>query len=90
MIDDQTQRNYDDANNYGRHAVTPYVHTLIVHHKETFENLFGSVEIYPVSMSDMLVILHILRSCMIVPNRGPTFGLKQSFLLHLALRPLFP
>lgn len=58
--------------------MAPNVDTLIVDHKETFKDLLGSVEVDSVTMSNVLIIFHVMRSCMIVANGGSSFFLKDS------------
>ncbi len=50
--------------------MTPNVHALIVEHEKTSKDLFGSVEVYTVSMCDVLVVLHVPRSCVIAADSG--------------------
>lgn len=75
-IYDQGEGDYDDADYHGWDEVAPNIHALIVDHEKTFEDLLRCVKVYPVAMGDMFIVLHILWSCMIVTNCGPSFGLK--------------
>jgi hypothetical protein len=65
--------------------MTPDVHALIVDHKKTFEDLFRIIKIDPVPMSNMLIVFHVFRSCVIV-----TYGsLWRGLSIYLIFRGLF-
>lgn len=68
MIHNQGEWYYSNADDDCRHTMTPDVDTLVMDHKKTLENLFWTVKIYPVSMGNVFVVFHILRSCVIVTN----------------------
>lgn len=61
----------DDKNNNedGGQAVAPNVHTLIVNHKQTLYDFFRSVEINAISVGYVMIILHVIWSCLIVANK---------------------
>ncbi len=88
----------DDKNNneHGGQTVTPDVHTLIVNHKQALYDFFSSVEINTISVGDVMIILHVIWSCLIVTNKMRAmrlFSLADSFrrwgfllILNLSLR----
>jgi hypothetical protein len=75
MINDEGQRNDKDADDEGRDTVAPNVDAFVVEHEKTFDNFFGSVEVDSVAMRNMLIILHVLRSSVIISDRGLRRGL---------------
>lgn len=75
MINDESQGDDKDTDDEGRDAVAPDVDAFVVQHEKTFDNFFGSVEVDSVAMRDMLIILHVLRSSVIISDSGPGRGL---------------
>ncbi len=70
VIHYQCERNYSDADYQCSQAMTPNVHALIVHHEQTPEDLLRTVEVYTVPVRDVLVVFHVPRGCVVVPDRG--------------------
>jgi hypothetical protein len=64
--EDKGEQKNDDDN--GWQAVAPDVHAFIVKHKQALQYLFRSIKIDSISMSNVQVILHERRRCLIVPN----------------------
>lgn len=61
--------------------MAPDVDTLVVEHEQTFKDLFGRVEIDAITVCDMLVVFHVIRSCMVISySRGGRVSGGFSFL----------
>ena len=70
--------------------MSPDVDTLVMDHKEAFQNFPGAVEIYPVSMRNSFVVFHVIWGFFVVPNVFHLFlvwsilkGLFIHFFIHL-------
>jgi len=61
--------------------MTPYVYTFIVHHKETAEYFLRRIEVNSIAMCDMAVILHILRSMLVMADEVFFFLIDRNSLL---------
>ena len=61
-IDNKVESCNKDQDEESWEAVTPDVDTLVMHHEEASNNFSGSIEVDPVSMSDVTIILNKLRS----------------------------
>lgn len=75
--DNQVNEKTNEAE--GRQEMCPYVHTLVVQHEQTPEYLLRGIKVYPVAMSDMLVILHVTWGLVVVTY-------EMLVLVHLETR----
>lgn len=48
--------------------MSPNVHTFIMNHEKTLEDLFGVIEVDAISMGDVLIVFHEGRSIFVVAN----------------------
>jgi hypothetical protein len=85
MINDQGQRNNERTNQKGRDAMAPNINALVVDHEKTLEDLFRIVKIDSVPMSNMLIVLHIFRCSVVIPDRSLGRGLS----IYLLFKGLF-
>jgi hypothetical protein len=67
-IDHKEKGNQKNYNGNGRKAMAPYVHTLVVEHEHTPEDLTGGIEVDTVTMGYMVIIFHVTRCNLIVSN----------------------
>jgi len=79
------ERGQEEDNEEGGDAVAPDVHTLVVDHEETPEDLAGSVKVDAVAMGDVAVVLHELRGSVVVADVMVFIG-RPVLLLLLALK----
>ena len=65
----------------------PYIHTLIMYHKQAFQNFGRSIKVDPVSISDIMIIDHKLWSRLRVSNivKLVLIGCILNILMHLSL-----
>ena len=57
-IDNKVESGNKDQDEESWEAVAPDVDTLVMHHEETPNNFPGSIEVDPVSMSDVTIVLN--------------------------------
>ena len=69
--------------------MTPYIDTFIVQHEQTANNSPGSIEVDPISMSDVLIISGELGCDFIVPYKMIILILFLNFLLLIFLLLFF-
>ena len=68
--------------------MAPDVDALVVKHKQASEYFSGSIEVDSISMSDVVVIFHVARSCLVVSN-VVLLSLSFDFFLGLYFLCLF-
>ena len=67
-IDNKVKSGDEDNNENGWDAMTPDVDTFIMDHEEASNDPPWSVEVDPISISNMLVVSHELGSSLVVSN----------------------
>jgi hypothetical protein len=66
--------------------MTPNVHTFIMNHEQTLKYLHRCIKVDSIAMCDMLIVLHIRRSFVVMPNHR--LGLTLPFILIFIILPL--
>lgn len=67
-INEENKRKQKNDDSDGRKAVTPYIDTFIVNHEQTLQYFFGGIKIDSIPMSDVKIILHKVRCCLIITD----------------------
>ena len=65
----------------------PYIDTLIMYHKQAFQNFSRSIEVDPIPISDIMIINHKLRGGLRVSNivKLILIACILRILMHLSL-----
>lgn len=63
------QINNDADNKNGWEKVCPDIYSLIMGHEQAFENFLGSVKTYSITMSYVLIVLHVGWGFLVMANK---------------------